>query len=151
MTWRRYLHIEQPLNRTVVIYLCRSRIYFTHIATPNYAMLAWLHFHMPRYQTLDHMESNKSLFGFNLIGLYDRVEIWRSMLSAIQALHLQKPAVGATFLFSQMKDAVRALQSGTTTGKVVANVWIHVILLSPSEPSVHVRGNSPVHTATAAR
>jgi alcohol dehydrogenase len=77
---------------------------------------------MPRYQTLNLIESNKSLLGFNLIWLYDRVEIWRSMLNAIQGLHLQKPAVGARFPFSQLKKAVRTLQSGTTTGKVVVNV-----------------------------
>ncbi len=99
-----------------------ASMFASHIATPNYVMLAWHYFHMPRYQTLNLIESNKSLLGFNLIWLYDRVETWRSMLNAIQALHLQKPAVGARFPFSQLKEAVRTLQSGTTTGKVVVNV-----------------------------
>ena len=99
-----------------------ASMFASHIATPNYLMLAWRYLHMPRYHTLNLIESNKSLLGFNLIWLYDRAETWRAMLNAIQALHLRKPSVGATFPFSHLKEAVRTLQSGTTTGKVVVRV-----------------------------
>ena len=88
-------------------------------ARPNYLKLALRYITMPRYHTLTLIESNKSILGFNLIWLYDRVDLLQSMLSEIQALRLKKPYVGAVFPFDQLKDAVCRFQSGRTTGKVV--------------------------------
>lgn len=91
----------------------------SHLPTPNYLRLA-LHFlRMPRYSTLRLIESNRSILGFNLIWLYDHVDELRKMLDEIAALQLPKPMVGATFSFDRLPEAVRAFQSGTTTGKVV--------------------------------
>jgi alcohol dehydrogenase len=94
----------------------------SHIATPNYLMLAWRYLRMPRYDTLSLIESNKSIMGFNLIWLYDRVDVWRTMVGKIQDLNLAKPRVGATFPFGRMKEALKLFQSGQTTGKVVVTV-----------------------------
>ncbi len=91
----------------------------SHLATPNYLRLALHYLRMPRYSTLTLIESNKSVLGFNLIWLYDRVEELRSMLGEIAALQLPPPVVGDTYPFEELPAAVRALQSGTTTGKVV--------------------------------
>jgi alcohol dehydrogenase len=99
-----------------------ASVFASHIATPNYLRLAWYYLRMPRYHTLTLIESNKSLLGFNLIWLYSRVTLWREMLTTIQALQLKEPSVGAAFPFAQLKDAVRMLQSGKTTGKVVVTV-----------------------------
>jgi len=87
--------------------------------TPNYLRLAWRYFRIPRYHTLSLIEWNRSLLGFNLIWLYDRVDVLRAMLEEIQSLHLPKPRIGAVYPFARMKEALRTLQSGTTTGKVV--------------------------------
>lgn len=86
---------------------------------PNYVKLAHHFVTMPRYQTLTLIESNKSVLGFNLIWLYDRVDMFKSMLDEIQALKLEKPYVGTVFPFERLKEAVNVFQSGTTTGKVV--------------------------------
>jgi len=94
----------------------------SHIATPNYLRLAWKFLGIPRYHTLRLIEFNKSILGFNLIWLYDRVELWRSMLATIGGLGLERPHVGAVYPFPQLKDAIRLLQSGKTTGKVVVSV-----------------------------
>lgn len=94
----------------------------SHMATPNYLMLAWRFLGMPRYHTLTLIESNKSILGFNLIWLYDRVDVLRDMLGNIRSLDLAKPHVGTIFPFERLKDAVRLFQSGVTTGKVVVRL-----------------------------
>lgn len=87
--------------------------------TPNYLRLAWQYLAMPRYSTLRLIEGNRSVLGFNLIWLYDRIDLLRGMLGEIAALGLPTPVIGGTFPFDRLPDAVRALQSGTTTGKIV--------------------------------
>ncbi len=88
----------------------------------DYVDLAIKFLTMPRYQTLTLIESNKSILGFNLIWLYERTDLLRSMLAEIQALQLEKPCVGAVFPFERLKDAIREFQGGKTTGKVVISV-----------------------------
>jgi len=94
----------------------------SHMATPNYLMLAWRYLGIPRYHTLRLIESNRSILGFNLIWLYDRADELKSMLHEIQGLDLQRPFIGATYTFDRLKDAVRMLQSGKTVGKVIVRV-----------------------------
>ena len=94
----------------------------SHLATPNYLRLAWKYLGIPRYHTLRLIEFNKSVLGFNLIWLYDRVELWRSLLATIGGLGLERPHVGSVYPFPELKDAIRLLQSGKTTGKVVVSV-----------------------------
>ncbi len=89
---------------------------------PNYIKLALQFITMPRYHTLNLIESNRSILGFNLIWLYDRVDMLRILLDEIQELHLEKPYVGKVFAFDRLKEAVMVFQSGATTGKVVVNV-----------------------------
>lgn len=91
-------------------------------ARPNYPKLALKFISMPRYQTLSLIESNKSILGFNLIWLYDRVDLLKGMLDEIQALHLEKPYVGKVLPFERLKEAVKMFQSGGTVGKVVVKV-----------------------------
>lgn len=94
----------------------------SHMATPNYLMLALRYLRIPRYHTLRLIESNKSILGFNLIWLYDNADQLKGLLNEIQGLRLEKPFIGRTFPFEQLKDAVRTLQSGKTVGKVVVTV-----------------------------
>ena len=89
---------------------------------PNYLKLALQYITMPRYHTLTLIESNKSILGFNLIWLYDRVDMLKAMVDEIQALKLKKPFVGSVFTFDELKDAINAFQGGKTTGKVVIKV-----------------------------
>lgn len=93
--------------------------FVSHNNRPNYIKLAFQFLLMPRYHTLKLIESNKSILGFNLIWLYDRVDLLKNMLSSIMNLNLEKPYVGKVFNFEQLIDAVKLFQSGKTTGKVV--------------------------------
>jgi len=94
----------------------------SHRATPDFLMLARRFLAMPRYHTLTLIKSNKSILGFNLIWLYDRADMLSRFLGEIQALQLPNPHVGVVLPFDRLKEAVRLLQSGTTTGKVVVSV-----------------------------
>lgn len=87
--------------------------------TPNYLRLVWRYLRIPRYHTLSLIEWNRSILGFNLIWLYDRVDLLLHMLKEIQRLDLPSPRLGAVFPFKSMREALRTFQSGSTTGKVV--------------------------------
>lgn len=99
-----------------------SSQFASHGNRPNYLKLLARFISMPRYHTLTLIESNKSILGFNLIWLYDRVDLLKGMLAEIQALHLEKPYVGKVFAFDKLKDAVKLFQSGGTVGKVVVKI-----------------------------
>ncbi len=68
------------------------------------------------------MENNKSIMGFNLIWLYERVELLKDFLNKINALNLGKPFIGHVFNFGELIDAVKLFQSGKTKGKVVVKL-----------------------------
>ena len=93
--------------------------FVSHNNRPNYLKLALQFILMPRYHTLKLIESNKSILGFNLIWLYDRVELLKNMLNSIMELNLEKPYIGRVFNFEQLIEAVKLFQSGKTTGKIV--------------------------------
>lgn len=62
---------------------------------------------------------NKGVLGFNLIWLTDKVEELNAELDDMLEFHWDPPHVGSSFPFTQLPDAVRALQTGMTVGKVV--------------------------------
>ena len=65
---------------------------------------------------------NKSVMGFNLIWMFDKVAELGEMLGDLGGLGLPAPAVGARFTFDELPDALRKFQTGQTTGKVVVVV-----------------------------
>ncbi len=96
--------------------------FMSHGTFPNYLKLALQFFKMPRYRSMSLIESNKSILGFNLIWLYDRINLMKGMLDEISALHLSKPYIGKVFTYDKLIQAIREFQSGNTTGKVVIRV-----------------------------
>jgi NADPH:quinone reductase-like Zn-dependent oxidoreductase len=96
--------------------------FMSHGTYPNYLKLALQYLTMPRYQSLTLIESNKSVMGFNLIWLYDRISLMKTMLDEISLLQLGKPYVGEVFPYDRFMQAIREFQCGNTTGKVVIAV-----------------------------
>ena len=96
--------------------------FMSHGASPDYFKLALQFLTMPRYQSLTLIESNKSVLGFNLIWLYERVSLMKGMLDEISLLRLNKPYVGKVFPYGSFMQAIREFQSGNTSGKVVVTV-----------------------------
>lgn len=86
---------------------------------PNYLKLLWKFLTRPKIDPQQMIQENRSVMGFNLIWLYEKVEVMDDLLKDMAKLDLGKPMVGQTFEFEQMHDAIKLFQSGKSTGKVV--------------------------------
>ena len=65
---------------------------------------------------------NKSVMGFNLIWMFDKIVELGRLLTDLDALRLPAPKVGESFAFDRLPDAIRTFQSGGTSGKVVVTL-----------------------------
>jgi alcohol dehydrogenase len=91
-------------------------------ARPNYLRLAVEYLRRPRLDPLAMISANRSLMAFNLIWLWERAERLPAAYAGLERLAPRPPHVGATFPFDRAPDALRELQGGGTTGKVVLEV-----------------------------
>ena len=89
---------------------------------PNKLKLIWQFLRRPKIDPQDMIHLNKGILGFNLIYLYERVDFMHELLGEMAQLDLEAPAVGSTFPFVQLPDAVRRFSTGETVGKVVVTV-----------------------------
>jgi len=89
---------------------------------PSWPSLAWDWLRTPRFNPLDMTTSNRSVLAFNLSFLLDRQEILAEAAGQLVAWlaegRLEMPAVQA-FPVEKVADAHRAIESGTTVGKLV--------------------------------
>ena len=108
-----------PTGRMVVYGLSN---YASHSSRPNYIKLFFQYIARHKVDALTLVESNKSILGFNLIWLYDRVDMLKHFLQEINKLNLGKPYVGHIFEFGSLIEAIKLFQSGKTKGKVVVKV-----------------------------
>lgn len=86
---------------------------------PNYLRLLYYFLTRPKVDPQKLPEKNKGVLGFNLIWLYDRVELMNELLKELQVMDIGKPHVGHTFAYAQLPEAVKLFMSGKTVGKVV--------------------------------
>lgn len=89
---------------------------------PNIFRLVWKYLQRPKIDPQNMTNQNKGVLGFNLIFLYDRVDLLREYMDKIMEMDPGKPIVGHRFEFEQLKEALHLFLSGQTTGKVVVNV-----------------------------
>ncbi|PIB35824.1 hypothetical protein BFP72_10690 [Reichenbachiella sp. 5M10] len=89
---------------------------------PNYLKLLWKFITRPKLDPQEMIQDNKSVMGFNLIWLYEKVEIMDELLLEMSKLDLGKPFVGQVFAFNELHEAIKLFQSGQSTGKVVVRV-----------------------------
>jgi len=108
-----------PQGRMIVYGSAR---YMSSGNRPNYLKLLYQYLTRPKIDPQKMIEQNKGILGFNLIWLYDKVELMDKLLKEIDALNLPKPYVGHAFKFQELPDAIRLFQSGETTGKVIVEV-----------------------------
>ncbi len=76
----------------------------------------------PKIDPLKMINTNRSVMGFNLIWLWDKKKQFAQMLNEIEKLNLEKPVTGKVFTFENLPSAVKYLQSGKSTGKVVVKI-----------------------------
>ena len=89
---------------------------------PNYFKVLYEHITRPRIDPQSMSEINKGILGFNLIYLYERVELMQSLIKELKDLDIGKPHVGHTFTFDKLIEAIELFQTGKTIGKVVVTV-----------------------------
>ena len=73
----------------------------------------------PRIDPLRMVNTNRSVMGFNLIWLWDRVDLLPAAFRTLETLITAPPHVGRRFAFAEGNAAMRYLQSGESVGKVV--------------------------------
>ncbi len=91
-------------------------------ARVNYLRLARRYLRRPRIDPLRMVSDNRSVMGFNLIWLWDRVNLLPAARAALETLVTAPPHVGRRFPFAEAPAAMRYLQSGESVGKVVLEV-----------------------------
>ncbi len=108
-----------PQGRAVVY---GASNFATHSSSPNYLQLIYRYLRRPKLDILKLIEQNRSVMGFNLIWLYEKVDKLRTLLDEIIQLDLKKPYIGKVFNFDQLHSAIKHFQSGKTFGKVVIKI-----------------------------
>lgn len=76
----------------------------------------------PKYDPLIMVNQNKSVMAFNLIWLWDELQLLKEMVIELEMLNMDPPYVGHSFSFGQVPEALQLLRSGNSIGKVVINI-----------------------------
>ncbi len=95
--------------------------YSTYNPAPNYFKILTKYLTRPKVDPLSLSDKNKSVMGFNLIYLWDKIELMKKYLDEIMKLEIQKPLIGEIFDFKDLLTALKKFQSGNTIGKIVVN------------------------------
>lgn len=96
--------------------------YSTGGAHPNYLKVLSKYLTRPKIDPLSLSDKNKSVMGFNLIYLWEKVEMMKKYLNNILEMNLPKPIIGEVYSFDDLMNAVTKFQSGQTIGKVIVRV-----------------------------
>jgi len=115
-----YKHLA-PVGR-LVVYGFTTMIPKTKSGRTNYLKLAFDFLRTPRFSPLDLTETNRSVLAFNLSDLFTRQDILGDAMGELFGWVAEgkiPPSEPRTFPFAQAADAHRAIESGTTTGKLV--------------------------------
>jgi NADPH:quinone reductase-like Zn-dependent oxidoreductase len=94
----------------------------THGGVANFFKLLWQYLRVPRWSPLNMTQENKSLIAFNLSFLFHRVDLlqesMQDLLRWVEDGKIKAPAL-QFFPFEKVADAHRALESGSTVGKLI--------------------------------
>ena len=92
---------------------------------PGLGTLAWNYLKVPKFSPLEMTTTNRAVMGFNVVFLFHKLALaeegMRRMLDWIRAGSIRRVPV-TPFPFERVADAHRALESGSTQGKLVLTV-----------------------------
>lgn len=108
-----------PMGRSIVY---SAADFITHGNRPNLLKIIWRFLRRPLIDPMKLTDGNRGMLGFNLIYLYEKSHLLHQYVQEIKELNIGKPRVGHVLTFDKLPDAVRLLQSGKTTGKVVVKI-----------------------------
>jgi NADPH:quinone reductase-like Zn-dependent oxidoreductase len=95
---------------------------FSHSGRKNYIKLIWYYLKTPRFNPFDLTGANKTISGFNLIYLFDEVDLFRDIMETLLCWdmegHLPLAPI-TTFPFQNVVSAHKAMESGRSVGKLV--------------------------------
>ena len=95
---------------------------FSHSGRKNLPKLIWYYLRTPRFNPFDLTGSNKTISGFNLIYLFEKVELFRQIMADLlkwDSEGLIPPMPVTSFPFENVVSAHRAIESGNSMGKLV--------------------------------
>ncbi|KAJ3023000.1 hypothetical protein HKX48_004623 [Thoreauomyces humboldtii] len=69
-------------------------------------VLAYRFVTRPRMDPMQLVQDNKALMGFNLIWVYDKLELMTGMYTELEAMHLKAPHVGHTFGWDELPGTI---------------------------------------------
>jgi NADPH:quinone reductase-like Zn-dependent oxidoreductase len=98
---------------------------FSHSGRKNWLKLAWDYLRTPRFSPFDLTGANKSICGFNLIYLFEKVELFRDIMNRLLDLDsegLIPPMPVTSFPFEDIVKAHQAIESGNTIGKLILKI-----------------------------
>jgi NADPH:quinone reductase-like Zn-dependent oxidoreductase len=98
---------------------------FSHSGRKNVPKLIWYYLKTPRFNPFDLTGSNKTISGFNLIYLFDQVDLFRNIMETLlrwDAEGLLPSMPITTFPFEDVVSAHQAIESGKSIGKLVLAV-----------------------------
>lgn len=88
----------------------------------NYFEMALPYLFRPKIDPLKMISENKSVLGFNLIWMYDKLEFLKDLFKELLALSLPPQRIGKVFAFLDARQALEYFQKGTTVGKILLEV-----------------------------
>lgn len=94
---------------------------FSHSGQKNPLKLLWYYFRTPRFNPFDLTGTNRTISGFNLIYLFDRVSLFRDLMDRLlswDANNLIPPIPVRVFPFKDVSLAHQAIASGRSVGKL---------------------------------
>lgn len=89
---------------------------------PDYLKVLLKYLTRPKIDPMQMINRNKSVMGFNLIYLWDRIEEMGRYTDELIAMDLGKPKIDSVHRFENLKDALYYFQEGRSTGKIVVSI-----------------------------
>lgn len=116
-----YRHIS-PAGRLMVYGFASM---FSRSGRKNWLKLIWDYMRTPKFNPFDLTGANRTISGFNLIYLFEKVELFRSIMTRLlmwdsKGLFPEIPV--NVFPFEDVVKAHKAMESGHTVGKLVLEV-----------------------------
>lgn len=109
----------QTLNRGGIYIIYGAADLMKNSNRPDYLWLAYKYLKFYKIMPLNLIDKNYGIFGFNLIWLYDKTELFRKMIEEMKKVSWRKPSIGKVFDFQDSYNAIKYFQSGESTGKIV--------------------------------
>ncbi len=112
-----YRHIG-PTGRLLVYGFASM---FSHSGRKNWLKLIWDYMRTPRFNPFDLTGANKTISGFNLIYLFEKVELFHSIMNRVLIWESKGLIPAMPVLTFPLEDVVKAhqsLESGKTVGKL---------------------------------